>query len=306
MKMTKFYAPLAALLLTGAAFTSCSSDDAKSEVVPASKNWSLSIGATAPGLDTRALTYGGVENQSVISKWQLGETMEVYNITQNSTVCRGKLTPKTGNLQQDFLVTTAEGLTGGFAMGDVLKIYYPTKNVTYLNQDGTFETLSLKYDYSDVSVNITDIDETNKALKATSAQGDFAAQFVNKQAIVKFNLTVDGVPFNASELTVSGIDNNENDALVKFIDENGQAVLGDIPVVLASASSEVWVAISSNVNVTLTLTASAPAVSAPTRAYGGPQIYTATTQTPVQFENGKFYSIDVPLHPVEAGQGTGN
>jgi len=286
MKMTKFYAPLAALLLAGAAFTSCSSDDAKSEVVPANKNWSLSIDGVAPSLDTRMLTYNGV-NQSVASVWALGETMEVYNITQGATY-RGLLTPKNGNSAQDYLVTTAAGLTGSFALNDVLKIYYPKKNVSYEGQNGIFEEISDNYDYSSVSVTITDIDETNKALKATSAQGQFAAQFVNLQALVKFNFTANGDPVQATYVRVSGRDNNQQPALVQKMDpQTDQAILGDIDINLpvGEANNEVWAAIRANANVTLTLYVR-DAVGFTWRA---------VTATPIQFQNGMFYEINVPL-----------
>lgn len=286
MKMTKFYAPLAALLLAGAAFTSCSSDDAKSEVVPANKNWSLSIDGVAPSLDTRMLTYNGV-NQSVASVWALGETMEVYNITQGATY-RGLLTPKNGNSAQDYLVTTAAGLTGSFALNDVLKIYYPKKNVSYEGQNGIFEEISDNYDYSSVSVTITDIDETNKALKATSAQGQFAAQFVNLQALVKFNFTANGAPVQATYVRVSGRDNNQQPALVQKMDpQTDQAILGDIDINLpvGEANNEVWAAIRANANVTLTLYVR-DAVGFTWRA---------VTATPIQFQNGMFYEINVPL-----------
>lgn len=286
MKMTKFYAPFAALLLAGAAFTSCSSDDAKSEVVPANKNWSLSIDGVAPSLDTRMLNYNGV-NQSVASFWALGETMEVYNITQGSTY-RGLLTPKNGNSVQDYLVTTAAGLTGSFALNDVLKIYYPRKYVTYEGQNGIFEEISDNYDYSSVSVTITDIDETNKALKATSAKGQFAAQFVNLQALVKFNFTWEGEPLQASYVKVSGVDNNQQAALVQKMDpQTDQAILGDIDINLpvGEETNEVWAAIRANANVTLTLTV---------RDDAGAD-YQAVTATPIQFQNGMFYEINVPL-----------
>lgn len=297
MKMTKFYAPFAALLLAGAAFTSCSSDDAKSEVVPANKNWSLSIDGVAPSLDTRMLNYNGV-NQSVSSIWALGETMEVYNITQGATF-RGLLTPKNGGAIQDFLVTTPAGLTGSFALNDVLKIYYPKKNVSYEGQNGIFEEISDNYDYSSVSVTITDIDETNKALKATSAKGAFAAQFVNLQALVKFNFTVEGEPLRVSYVNVSGEDNNHQAALVQKMDpQNDQAILGDIDINLpvGEETDQVWAAIRANANVTLTLTVQ------DTHGIS----WRAVTATPIQFQNGMFYEINVPLQPVEEEYGTGS
>lgn len=299
MKMTKFYAPLAALLLAGAAFTSCSSDDAKSEVVPANKNWSLSIEGVAPGLDTRALTYVGT-NSSVLSKWALGETMEVYNVTQDATF-RGLLTPKNGGAIQDFLVTTPAGLTGSFALNDILKIYYPTKAITYMGQDGLFETISEKYDYSSVSVTITDIDETNKALKATSAQGEFAAQFINQQALVRFIFKdQQNAPVTASYVKVSGIDNNEELALVQFEDPTTtEAVFGDIDIQLPAGqeSDVVWAALRCNENVTLTVEVTDAAGAA----------YRATTASAVRFQNGMFYEIPVTLTQVEEGsQGSGS
>ena len=291
MKMTKFYAPLAALLLTGAAFTSCSSDDAKSEVVPASKNWSLSIEASSPTLDTRALTYSG-ENSAVQSKWALGETMEVYNITQGSSY-RGLLTPKTGGVIQDFLVTTPEGLTGSFAMNDELKIYYPKKDVTYLGQDGLFSTISEKYDYSTVSVVITDIDEDNRALKATSSKGEYAATFNNDQALVRFTFTCDGAPVAVSYVGVQGYDLGNNKAIVQSMDPiTNTKVLDniDIQVPAGQESDVIWAALRCNANVKLTLDVIDAA---------GAQ-YSATTTSYVQFENGHYYDIPVPLKQVEA------
>jgi hypothetical protein len=296
MKMTKFYAPLAALLLTGAAFTSCSSDDAKSEVVPANKNWSLSIEASTPGFDasTRALTWGGV-NTSAISLWKLGETMEVYNITQGATY-RGLLTPETGDVKTTNLITTSAGLTGSFAMNDILKIYYPKKAVTYMGQDGKFETISQKYDYSSISVTITDIDTENRALKATSSHGQGAQEFINVQALLRFTFTCNEEAVRASYVNIVGIDNNQQQALVQYQDPvTDEGVLGPIDIQLPAGqeSDVVWAAIRANENATLTVQVT---------DVNGVQ-YTATTDRAVRLENSMIYEIPVTLHQVEAPTG---
>lgn len=290
MNLTKFYTPLAALLLTGAVFTACSSDDATNEVAPTSKNWTLSIQASKASNDTRALDYTAYNeaNGYVASKWKLGEKVACFNVDETSP--RGYLQPKTEGDQETRLETDANGLSGTYAVGDVLKLYYPHKIATYEGQNGTLQNISDSYDYSTSAITITNMDPGTKVLKA-----DVTANFVNDQAVVRFVLKDQaGAPIEAAKLYVSGRNaDTEADNIIVREEESvvdGKSVItaifGTLEVDLGeNYSDKVWVAIRANANTLLNIQAE--------DAEGN--TYCATAQNAVQIMNGKYYSIPVTM-----------
>jgi hypothetical protein len=295
MNLTKFYTPLAALLLTGAVFTACSSDDSTSEVAPVNKNYSLSVQVVKGGNDTRALDYEAYDelNGYVSSMWQIGEQVECFNVDETSP--RGYLQPKEGTIQRlpngsvCRLETDANGLSGTYAVGDVLKLYYPHKVASYEGQDGTLQTISDNYDFSTTSIQVTSVDPGTKVLSA-----NVTANFNNDQAVVRFALkTAEGAPIQAKKLYVSGWKENEEPSIIvreEEIVEGGKSVIravyGTLEIDLGeNPSDKVWVAVRADANTVLSIVAETD----------GPT-YVATSNNVVQIGNGHYYSIPVTMH----------
>ncbi len=97
-------------------------------------------------------------------------------------------------------------LLEGLSQGDKLYLQYPYKytvdgstgdywlDCSYLGQDGDLSTVSGSYAYASCGVDITGIE--GDALSTTKAE------FYNRQAIVRFSLTNNGAPLEASKMRI--------------------------------------------------------------------------------------------------------
>ena len=244
---------MAALLMASATvFTACSNDDdiiGEQPVNPAQKTYTLTVNASKGGdTTTRALSLDG---KALNATWAEGDKVKVYN-SSNAEI--GELTAETSGastkLKGDLstLPTDGETLT--------LKFLSPS----YASQKGTIEHIAANCDYATATVTAT---VSGSAVTATDAN------FENKQAIVKFSLT--------DKTTTSAI------SATQLVVNDGTT---DYTITLASATSEIYVALPGFSGQTVTLTATA-----------GGKTY-SYEKTGVSFTNGQYYEIGVKMSPI--------
>ena len=187
---------LAALLMAGAAFTACSSDDnianeTQLPVNPTGK-YTMTVNASKGGdATTRALSLDG---KTLNATWAAGEQVTVYNVTKSAAL-GGYLEAQSAGAS-----TTLKGsLTGTVEAGDELRLSF--LNPVYSGQNGTLAYIAANCDYAKATVTVASVDGGNITTAA-------AANFANQQAIVKFTLKdADGNNLNASSLTIAAASN---------------------------------------------------------------------------------------------------
>ena len=178
---------LAALLMAGAAFAACSSDDDiinEQPVNPVKQGYTLTVSASKDGSTTRALSLDG---GAVVASW---ETTDEIVVTKNGTQI-GTLSPT--NIEG--LNATFTGTISGDAdinVSDVLTlIYHPIPGGLngFALQNGTLNgsaTSAENFDAAAATVTISEISGKNIIVSESSAD------FVNQTAVVVLS------PYNSS------------------------------------------------------------------------------------------------------------
>ena len=199
MKKTfNYICTLAALLMAGAAFTACSSDDSIVEeqpvVNPSEPVYTLTINATNGDATTRALNLDGTKLKA---SWA---ESDVVTVTKGTTAI-GSLGVKAGSISADGLSATFTGsLTGDVAVNDVLVLsYHPITSVSaFQSQDGTLKGANgaEEYDMATATVTVASVN----AEKKISTTAD--ASFSTKTAMIKLTLTDGTNALNANSLNV--------------------------------------------------------------------------------------------------------
>lgn len=174
-KMMRNMNTLVALLMAGAAVTSCSSDNEMDSLkAPAGKTYTMTVEATKGGdAMTRALELGA-EGKTLTATWSAGDEVKVYN---SSSVELGTLTAQAAGSS----TTLAGTLTTLPTDQETLTLKYLSPN--YSSQDGTLtgtaNSIDKVCDYATATVTAT-VDGDNVTTTA--------AAFENQQAVVKFTL----------------------------------------------------------------------------------------------------------------------
>ena len=193
---------LATLLITGVAFTACSSsDDSIIEQQPANPGeqvYTLTIKASKDGsATTRALK---LENSGALTAyWANGDELTVYNETKVAALT-GTLTASNAS---GSTATFSGTLSGTIAANDVLTLtYHPINSIsTYQGQDGTLSGTkgAEKYDMATATVTVASV---NSGDVTTTGNASFTTQ----TAMIKFTLQDDAATpamLNATSLKVS-------------------------------------------------------------------------------------------------------
>ena len=193
---------LAALLITGVAFTACSSsDDSIVEQQPANPGeqvYTLTIKASKDGsATTRALK---LETSGALTAyWANGDELTVYNETMGAALT-GTLTASNAS---GSTATFSGTLSGTIAANDVLTLtYHPIASISsYEDQDGTLSGTNgaEKYDMATATVTVASV---NSGDITTTGNASFTTQ----TAMIKFTLQDDAATpamLNATSLKVS-------------------------------------------------------------------------------------------------------
>ena len=262
-KMMTNMKTLVALLMAGAAVTSCSSDNEMDSLkAPAAKTYTMTVQATKGGdAMTRALADGGT---TLTATWSVGDVVKVYN---SSSVELGTLTAQAAGAS-----TTLTGtLTTAPTDQETLTLKYLSAN--YSTQDGTLtgtdNSNDKKCDYATATVTAT--------VSGTNVTTD-AATFQHQQAIVKFTLKKsDGtaLPSNPTAFTMT--------------DGTSTVELTNIPAGTYTTNGEgvLYVALPAVSSKTVTLTATV-----------GSDTYILTTSSAKSFANGSYYRVTAKMAKV--------
>ena len=187
---------LAALLMAGAAFTACSSDDNSIEQ-PASpvgeKTYTLTINASkGANASTRALK---LETSGALTAyWENGDVLSVFNMSKMAAL-GGSLTAKNAN---GATATFSGSLTGAIDVGDWLLLSYhePTEIDDYKAQTGTLASAAA-LDCAVAIVTVASVEGGEITINETSAS------FQTQTAMLKLTLTDGTNKLNATQLKVS-------------------------------------------------------------------------------------------------------
>jgi hypothetical protein len=278
---------LATLLMAGAAFAACSSEDNMIGGQPASQQtYTMTIEASKGGgsdATTRALSIDG--SGALNATWETSNEVKAYNHTQSSALT-GSLKP-----QSDGASATLTGsLTGSVAVNDIIFLRWPSVDADYTGQDGTLETIAQRYDYTTGVAKVTSIDGTTIGAEDSSHGGP--VRFTNSQAIVKFTLIdkATDAPIRATQLTIDAKFNGES-RLIQSITYPDAYTLGPITIDrTAPADNVIYAALpfSSQAKFTFALTAT-----------DGTNTYTYE-KADVTMLNGRYYEITVKMNASQA------
>ncbi len=266
-KMMTNMKTLVALLMAGAAVTSCSSDnEMDSPKAPAGKTYTMTVQATKGGdATTRALTDAG---STLTATW--ATTENVY-VKKDDTWATGTLQP-----QAEGATATLKGELSGVTIdaGDKLTMQFPKSGVfTYAGQKGTLADIAANFDYAIVEdVTVSSVDGGNITTDDVT--------FQHQQAVVKFTLQDKGnsnAAISPSALTI-------NDGTSDIV------TLTSIPAETYTTNGEgvLYVALPAVSSKPITLTATV-----------GSDTYTLTTSSAKSFANGSFYRVTAKMEGPE-------
>ena len=273
---------LAALLMAGAAFAACSSEDNMIGGQPASQQtYTMTIEASKGGgsdAATRALSIDG--SGALNATWETSNEVKAYNYTQSSAFT-GSLKPQSNGAS----ATLTGSLTGSVAVDDIIYLRWPSVNADYTGQNGTLETIAQRYDYTTGVAKVTSVD--GKTIGAEDSSHGGPVLFTNNQAIVKFTLIdkATDAPIRATQLTIDAKVNGES-RLIQSLTYPNTYTLGPITINrTAPADNVVYAALpfSSQAQFTFNLAAT-----------DGTHNYTYE-KAGVSMLNGRYYEVKVKM-----------
>ena len=278
---------LAALLMAGAAFAACSSDDNIIEnQQPATSGeqvYTLTINATNGDGTTRALDLDGTK---LVASWTNGDVLTVYN-QSNFEALGGTLTASNAS---GSTATFSGALTGTIAVGNELILNYQEHNyfTEFPNQDGTLKGTNgaEKYDLANAHVTVASVDGSgNITIEEPSAS------FTTWTAMLKLTLQ-DGSsnPLNATSLKIS-VDGIGELLAFSSIDADASTANGDGILYFAMPP------VGEVANAKSTTTAALEAATVTFTATAGGKTYTAT-KTGYKFAAGKYYAATLTMTEV--------
>ena len=184
---------LAALLMAGAAFAACSSDDSNIIEQPANpageKVYTLTINASKGGAATRALELDG---SKLVAKWETTDVLSVFKAASRSACIPanylGTISPVAGTISADGDAATFRGTISGATAGDKLMLVYHPNAFTidaYAAQTGTLASASA-LDCATAVVTVDAVSGTDVTITESKAT------FTTQTAMLKLTLTTDG------------------------------------------------------------------------------------------------------------------
>lgn len=273
---------LATLLMAGAAFAACSSEDNMIGGQPASQQtYTMTIEASKGGgsdATTRALSIDG--SGALKATWETSNEVMAYNYTKSSALT-GSLKPQSSGVS----ATLTGSLTGSVAVNDIVNLRWPSVDADYTGQNGTLETIAQRYDYTTGVAKVTSVGGTTIGAEDSSHGGPVL--FTNNQAIVKFTLIdkATGSPINATQLTIDAKVEGES-RLIQSLTYPNTYTLGPITINRTTPTDNVIYAalpFSSQAHFTFDLTAT-----------DGTHNYTYEKDN-VTMLNGRYYEVTVKM-----------
>ena len=254
-------------MLAVLAFTACESNNDNAVADGGSYLQHVTLQASMGGADTRALSEG--EGNVITATFAAGDQVVVVD-GDGSTIV-GTLTAATAGAN-----TTLSGLldTSTLTAGETVTLHYRSATANYDNQVGTLDGIATGQDYATGTLTVSSLDPlTFESNNVT---------LVAKQSITKFSFTSGGSPVSVKTFGIAAED------LVQSIATNGTETVGAVTGTLATASSDVYVALRNNSGAKQTYSF--------TIKDDGGNWYTGTKRANlVYLANGKNYTATVTL-----------
>lgn len=219
MKITKI---LCGGMLAVLAFTACESNNDDAVADGGSYLQHVTLQASMGSADTRALSEG--EGNVITATFAAGDQVVVVD-GDGSTIV-GTLTAATAGAN-----TTLSGLldTSKLTADETVTLHYRSATANYDDQLGTLDGIATGQDYATGTLTVSSLDPlTFESNNVT---------LVAKQSITKFSFTSGGSPVIVKTFGIAA------EGLVQSIATNGTETVGAVTGTLATASSDVYVAL---------------------------------------------------------------
>ena len=144
------------------------------------RTWQVAINA-GPEADTRAVSVGGNNGQTLYTNWDQGDKVRVVK-SDGTALEQLSADVSAGNSAYATLTGT---LTGTFSAGDAVTLYYHEASLDYTGQNGTVSNVSSNYSFLEASSTVKEVDAQSHFLKMSDAafshrQAFFQLRFVDK------------------------------------------------------------------------------------------------------------------------------
>ena len=290
---------LAALLMAGAAFAACSSDDNIIEnqqpANPGEQVYTLTINASKGDGTTRALDLDGTK---LVASWANGDELTVFNLSEMAAL-GGTLTASNASGNS---ATFSGTLTGTINVGNTLILTYHDQNystyfVDFGNQDGTLKGTNgaEKYDCANAEVTVKSVDAGNITIEEPSAS------FKTWTAMLKLTLK-DGSSnlLNATSLTIS-VDGIGDLLTFSSIDADASTANGDgvLYFALPCAEDVAYMKMGADPSNIDEKKAAVEAATVTFTATVGGNTYSAT-KPGYKFTEGKYYAATLTMAPASS------
>ena len=233
--------------------------------------YNVTLTATMGDADTRALSEG--EDNVITASFAENDEVKVVKV-DGSLV--GTLIAQTAGAK-----TTLTGtITGVFSVNEVLTLRYRSATANYDGQVGTLDGIAANQDYEEGTLTVS----TTEPLTFTSNSVTLSA----KQSITKFSFTDGSNPVNVKTFGIAAT------GLVQSIATDATETMGAVTGTLASASSDVYVALHNNSDAKQTY--------AFTIQDKDGNWYTATKNA--KLTDGKNYAVNIALTSLPALTGS--
>lgn len=301
-KTSTYFRVFAVLLMAGAAFSACSSDndeiDKQIEEKAETGEWTMTVQvnkgefedtdnankSSVRATGTRSIGFNGSET-NLAAYWQQGEEVKVVQMKDDKTgfevigTLKSKEYSSTG-------ATTLSGTLTKAPNNDGLIFYLHEAECDWTGQTGSLEDISLHSDFALANLGQGEYVIDDMAKTVTISQG---IKFKRMNAIVRFDFKdVSGNEVKVKTLTIfdGGNTFNGEPALYKTDDVISKGkTYGDLVINQQSANSRVFASIHTTGYMNLGLKVEADDGST----------YVYVPSQPVNFEEGKYYRITVTL-----------
>lgn len=301
-KISTYFRVFAVLLMAGAAFSACSSEndeiDKQIEKKAETGEWTMTVQvnkgefedtdnankSSVSATGTRSIGFSGSET-NLAAYWQQGEEVKVVQMKDDKTgfevigTLKSKEYSSTG-------ATTLSGTLTKAPNNNGLMFYLHEAECDWTGQTGSLEDISLHSDFALATLEQGEYVIDDKAKTVTISQG---IKFKRMNAIVRFDFKdASGNEVKVKTLTIfdGGNTFNGEPALYKTDDIVSKGkTYGDLVINQQSANSRVFASIHTTGNMNLVLKVEADDGST----------YVYVPSQPVNFEAGKYYRIAVKL-----------
>lgn len=141
--------------------------------------WQVAINA-GPEADTRAVSVGGNNGQTLYTNWDQGDKVRVVK-SDGTALEQLTADVSAGNSAYATLTGT---LTGTFSVGEAVTLYYHEASLDYTGQNGSMSGVSSNYSFMEAASSVKEVDAEGGFLKMSDAafshrQAFFQLRFVD-------------------------------------------------------------------------------------------------------------------------------